>query len=120
MKSPKKEVEEEDDDFLEDLVVDTDPEKPKKKTMYSNLKPGGLSQRLKIAKAYWIKDRRESQQQENRTMMMMMMMKMMTKGKTDNYRASGGKVKEQWKRPGIKRKKKKHDDSVSTYKVEYF
>ena len=119
MKSPKKEVEEEDDDFLEDLVVDTDPEKPKKKTMYSNLKLGGLSQRLKIAKAYWIKDRRESQRQENR-MMMMMMMKMMTKGKTDNYRASGGKVKEQRKRPGIKRKKKKHDDSVSTYKVEYF
>ena len=42
VKSPKKEVEEEDDDFLEDLVVDTNPEKPKKKTTYSNLKPGGF------------------------------------------------------------------------------
>ena len=40
MKSPKKEFEEEDDDFLEDLVVDTNPEEPKKMTTYSNLKPG--------------------------------------------------------------------------------
>ena len=42
VKSPKKEVEEEDDDFLEDLVVDTKPEKPNKKTTYSSLKPGGF------------------------------------------------------------------------------
>ena len=39
MKSPKKE---DDDDFLEDLVVDTNPEKPKKPTTYLNLKPGGF------------------------------------------------------------------------------
>ena len=37
MKSPKQE--EEDDDFLEDLVVDSDPKKP---TTYSTLKPGGF------------------------------------------------------------------------------
>ena len=37
MKSPKQE--EEDDDFLEDLVVDTDPKKP---ATYSTLKPGGF------------------------------------------------------------------------------
>ena len=37
MKSPKKEGDD-NDDFLEDLVVDTKP----KKTMYSNLKPGGF------------------------------------------------------------------------------
>ena len=37
MKSPKQE--EDDDDFLEDLVVDSDPKKP---TTYSNLKPGGF------------------------------------------------------------------------------
>ena len=37
MKSPK--IEDDDDDFLEDLVVDSDPKKP---TMYSNLKPGGF------------------------------------------------------------------------------
>ena len=42
MKSPKKEFEEEDDDFLEDLVVNTNPEEPKKMTTYSNLKPGGF------------------------------------------------------------------------------
>ena len=42
VKSPKKEVEEEDDDFLEDLVVDTNLEEPKKMTTYSNLKPGGF------------------------------------------------------------------------------
>ena len=29
MKSPKKEIEEEDDDFLEDLVVDTNPKEAK-------------------------------------------------------------------------------------------
>ena len=37
MKSPKQE--EEDDDFLEDLMVDSDPKKP---TTYSTLKPGGF------------------------------------------------------------------------------
>ena len=37
MKSPKQE--EDDDDFLEDLVVDSDPKKP---TTYSNLKLGGF------------------------------------------------------------------------------
>ena len=42
MKSPKKEFEEEDDDFLEDLVMNTNPEEPKKMTTYSNLKLGGF------------------------------------------------------------------------------
>ena len=42
MKSLKKEIEEEDDDFLEDLVVDTNPEEPRKLTTYSNLEPGGF------------------------------------------------------------------------------
>ena len=42
MKSPKKEFEEEDDDFLEDLVVDTNPEEAKKTATYLNLKPGGF------------------------------------------------------------------------------
>ena len=37
MKSPK--IEDDDDDFLEDLVVDSDPKKP---TTYSNLKMGGF------------------------------------------------------------------------------
>ena len=40
MKSPKQE--DDDDDFLEDLVVDSDPKKPKKPATYSNLKPGGF------------------------------------------------------------------------------
>ena len=31
-----------DDDFLEDLVVESDPKKPKKPTTYVNLKPGGF------------------------------------------------------------------------------
>ena len=40
-KNPKKTTREpdDDDDFLEDLVVDSDPKKP---TTYSNLKPGGF------------------------------------------------------------------------------
>ena len=40
MKSPKQE--DDDDDFLEDLVVDSNPKKPKKPAMYSTLKPGGF------------------------------------------------------------------------------
>ena len=48
MKSPKQE--EEDDDFLEDLVVDSDPKKPKKPAMYSNLKPGGFVTRAEDRK----------------------------------------------------------------------
>ena len=52
MKSPKQE--EEDDDFLEDLVVDSDPKKPKKPATYSNLKLGGF-----VTKAEDRKDRLE-------------------------------------------------------------
>ena len=40
MKSLKKE--DDDDDFLEDLVVDSDLKKPKKPATYSTLKPGGF------------------------------------------------------------------------------
>ena len=40
IKNPKKE--DNDDDFLEDLVLESDPKKPKKPTTYSNLKPGGF------------------------------------------------------------------------------
>ena len=50
VKSLKKEVEEEDDDFLEDLVVDTNPEEPNKTTTYSNLKPGGFVTKAKDRK----------------------------------------------------------------------
>ena len=45
MKSPK--IEDDDDDFLEDLVVDSDPKKP---TTYSNLKPGGFVTRAEDRK----------------------------------------------------------------------
>ena len=40
MKNPKKE--DNDDDFLEDLVVESGLKKPTKPTTYSNLKPGGF------------------------------------------------------------------------------
>ena len=40
MKNPK--TEDDDDDFLEDLVVESDPKKLKKPTTYSNLEPGGF------------------------------------------------------------------------------
>ena len=44
-KNPKKtkwEPEDDDDDFLEDLVAESDPKKPKKPTTHVNLKPGGF------------------------------------------------------------------------------
>ena len=57
MKSLKMEIQEDDDDFLEDLVVDTNPEEVKKLTTYSNLKPGGF-----ITKAEDRKGRLEKRQ----------------------------------------------------------
>ena len=42
MKSLKTEFHDDDDDFLEDLVVDTNPEEAEKPTTCSNLKPGGF------------------------------------------------------------------------------
>ena len=88
MKNLKTEAPDDDDDFLEDLVVDT------KLTTYSNLKPGGSSQRLRITMEGWKKDRRKLQRQNNKTMMMMMMT--MTRklkgnswrGKQENYKAN--------------------------------
>ena len=55
MKSPKKEDDE--DDFLEDLVVDSNPKKPINPMMYSNLKPGGF-----VTKAEDCKGRLEKRQ----------------------------------------------------------
>ena len=49
-KNPKTEVPDDDDDFLEDLVVDTKP------TMYSNLKPGGFISKAKDGKGRLEKD----------------------------------------------------------------
>ena len=57
MKSPKTEFHDDDDDFLEDLVVDTNPEEAKKLTTYSNLKPDGF-----ITKAEDRKGRLEKRQ----------------------------------------------------------
>ena len=50
IKTLKKEFDEDDNDFLEDLVVDTNPEEPKKMTTYSNLKPGGFVTKAKDCK----------------------------------------------------------------------
>ena len=52
MKSPKQE--EEDDDFLEDLVVDSDLKKP---ATYSTLKPGGFVTKAEDRKG-WLEKRR--------------------------------------------------------------
>ena len=48
--------EDNDDDFLEDLVVESDPKKPKKPTMYSNLKPGGFVTKAEDRKG-WLEKR---------------------------------------------------------------
>ena len=41
-KKAKREPEADDDDFLEDLVAESDPKRQKKPTTYANLKPGGF------------------------------------------------------------------------------
>ena len=51
-KKPKRELD--DDDFLEDLVVDSDPKKP---AMYSTLKPGGFVTKAEDRKG-WLEKRR--------------------------------------------------------------
>ena len=55
IKSPKQE--DDDDDFLEDLVVDSDPKKPKKPATYSTLKPGGFVMKAEDRKG-WLEKRR--------------------------------------------------------------
>ena len=50
VKTLKKEFDEDNDDFLEDLVVDTNPEEPEKTTTYLNLKPGGFITKAKDRK----------------------------------------------------------------------
>ena len=55
MKSPKQE--DDDDDFLEDLVLDSDPKKPKKLATYSTLKPGGFVTKAEDRKG-WLEKRR--------------------------------------------------------------
>ena len=60
MKSPKKE--DDDDNFLEDLVVDSNPNRPKKLTTYLNLKPGGF-----VTKAEDRKGRLEKRQAKIQT-----------------------------------------------------
>ena len=57
LKSLKTEFHNNDNDFLEDLVVDTNLEEAKKPTLYSNLKPGGF-----ITKAENHKGRLEKRQ----------------------------------------------------------
>ena len=46
-----------DNDFLEDLVVEGDP-KPKKPRTYVNLKPGGFVTKLRIGKEGWKREGR--------------------------------------------------------------
>ena len=95
MKSPKMEFHDDDDDFLEDLVVDTNPVEALKLTTYSNMKLGWFHpEGRKIAKEGWKKDRLELQRQKNRAMMMMTMTtttrkpkKNSWKGKPESYKA---------------------------------
>ena len=119
MKSPKMEIQEDDDDFLEDLVVDTNPEEAKKPTTYSNLKPGGFimkaedrkgrleKRQVRIATAREQDDDDDDDDEDD------------DERETRQLQSELRKTIMQWKRPGIKRKKKRHDDSVNAYKVEY-
>ena len=90
MKSPKKE--DDDDDFLEDLVVDSNLKRPKKPTTYSNLKPGGFVRKAEDRKGRLEKKGRKFKRQKNKTMTMTMMMRKWKrnswKGKPENYRVN--------------------------------
>ena len=92
VKNPKREVEE-DDDFLDDLAVDTQ-EEPKKGATYSNLKPGGFltkakdckdrltKRQVRIAAAREQDDNDDDDDDEEETE------KEQLEGKPDNYKAN--------------------------------
>ena len=120
MKSPKQE--EDDDDFLEDLVVDSDPKKPKKPTTYSNLKPGGFVTKAEDRKGRLEKRRAKFKRQKMMTMTMMTMMKKPKRdnwnGKPENYRVNSEKLKRQRKRLEIEKNEKRQQGSAKGYRVE--
>ena len=120
MKSPKQE--DDDDDFLEDLVVDSDPKKPKKLTTYSNLKPGSFVMKAEDRKGRLEKDGRKLKRQKTMTMTMMTMMKKPKRnnwnGKRENYRANSGKLKRQQKRLEIKKNEKRQHGLAKGFRVE--
>ena len=113
MKSPKQE--EEDDDFLEDLVVDSDPKKP---ATYSTLKPGGF-----VTKAGDRKGRLEKRRQKLKQLRMMTMTMTMKRkknssnGKLENWKANFRKLKRQRKRLETRKNEIKQRGSVKGYAV---
>ena len=125
LKSPKKEVDEEDDDFLEDLVVDTNPEEPKKKTTYSNLKPGGFITKAKDCKGRLDKrqariavsreqdDDDDEDDDEGETE------KKQLERETKQLQSELRKTERAAEKARDQEGKKKHDVSVNAYKVEY-
>ena len=63
IKNPKKE--DDDDDFLEDLVAESDPKKPKKPTTYANLKLGGFVTKAEDRKGRLKKRRAKQETKDN-------------------------------------------------------
>ena len=124
MKSPKTEFHDDDDDFLENLVVDTNPEEAKKPTTYSNLKLGGF-----ITKAKDYKGRLEKRQARIATAKEQdddddddddkETEKEQLERETRELQSELRKTERAAEKARISRKKKKHDDSANAYKVEY-
>ena len=116
VKSPKKEVKEEDDDFLEDLVVDTNPEETKKMATYSNLKPGGFIMKAEDRKGRLDKRQvriavaREQDDDDDEDD---------DKRETRQLQSELRKTERAAEKARDQEEKEKHDDSVNAYKVEY-
>ena len=123
MKSPKKE--DDDDDFLEDLVVDSNPKRPKKLTTYSNLKPGGFvtkaedrkgrlqKRRAKIEMAKDNDDDDDDDDDEEETE------KEQLERETRELQSELRKTERAAEKLEIKRNEKKQNGSAKGYKVEY-
>ena len=124
MKSLKKEIDEEDDDFLEDLVVDT--EEPRKPTTYSNLKPGGFIMKDEDCKVRLDKrhariaatreqddDDDDEDDDEGETE------KEQLEREARELQSELRKTERAAEKARNQEEKKKHDDSVNAYKVEY-
>ena len=116
-KIPKKmkrepEPDDNDDDFLEDLVVGSDPKKP---AMYSTLKTGGFVTKAEDRKGRL--EKRLTLRTMTMTIAMMKRKKGNLNGKLENWKANFAKPKGQRKRQETRKNERRLHGSAKGYRV---
>ena len=103
-----------DDDFLEDLVVDSDRKRP---ATYSTLKTGGFVTKAEDRKGRLEKRLKLKMMTMTMTMTMMKRKKSSSNGKLENWKANFRKRKRQRKRPETRKNEQRRHSSVKGYRV---